>query len=1027
MDLSNTDETDRSTSSPHVSLIIPAFNASSTLAATLESVQRQSFTDWEAIVIDDGSTDDTAQLAEAFSEHDPRIRVLRQPNQGVAATRNTGIAQAAGTWLLFLDSDDIILPEHLSDLVAALAASPEAGASFAGWWYETPDGRRMPSTHRPTSGDLFTGFARSALFAIHACLVRRDLVERAGGFDTSMKTCEDWDLWQRVARLGTYFARTRGDTAIYRMRPQSLSRDAEQMLVDGLRVIEMGFSRDPRVIDPAPRHARGEARGDPRENQICMVCWVAAEVLGLAKDARDMLRHVPPSSNVSIDPKYVAECIFEAAVIVRCLAPSDWIWLWDETGPHVIEFLEALEQRIEMPALTTRSLRILERLIVQAARIPAPLTIGGTHAVAVEVTAPIEDIDVPAGVDRLHLAIALEGDRIGDVVLPVYSPRVSADLIADAIAAKCAWRILDRFFATTIYPHLVIRGDERVTRVYRDSSLLLETPADPAIDLRGTIHDHLGWTIFLQEIWDQPAWNEERFYDVDTIEATTAPAVELAGRDWIGVELSRDPPDIVTERPARIVLSVAGIAIGALDVVPAGSMIGAQRLRAAITGAGGLELCRACVREGLLGRPLSGPPLRQRLRALADSRPTVRQINEDARTPLVAGHIRTAPDPALAGVPACFVRRQAAPSLTSVSRLMPIPSRAASELRHLTRDRSEIVLGCDDGGDVWYAPDIIPLVHGRTRASGTRARALDEPSHPGNDAGIIQPNETPAPYQQPALRPRSAVATMRRLARRLSSTSSRSTATTKKQPRTEDADPDALVIDDGRLPVLMYHRVSATGATDTARYRVTPRGLEEQLAYLRDAGYRSVHLDELQQALESRKPLPGKRVMLTFDDAYVDFAETAWPILRRYGFDATLFVVSGYTGGTNEWDRRLGEELELLDWDALRDLRAAGVTIGAHTDTHPHLTSLPSREIACQAARSRRGIEQQLGAPVRAFAYPYGDRDELVERIVGSCGFTLGFTCVSKRLHVHDAPLSLPRIEVEGSDDLATFARKLTY
>src|SRR4029079_791503 len=114
--------------------------------------------------------------------------------------------------------------------------------------------------------------------------VRRDLVQQAGGFDASMKTCEDWDLWQRVARLGTRFVRTNGDTAIYKMRPYSLSRDTEQMLADGLRVITMGFSADPRVSDPAPQHARGEVKGDPRENQICMVCWVAAEVLGLAQD-----------------------------------------------------------------------------------------------------------------------------------------------------------------------------------------------------------------------------------------------------------------------------------------------------------------------------------------------------------------------------------------------------------------------------------------------------------------------------------------------------------------------------------------------------------------------------------------------------------------------------------------------------------------------------------------------------------------------------------------------------------------------
>lgn len=232
-------------------------------------------------------------------------------------------------------------------------------------------------------------------------------------------------------------------------------------------------------------------------------------------------------------------------------------------------------------------------------------------------------------------------------------------------------------------------------------------------------------------------------------------------------------------------------------------------------------------------------------------------------------------------------------------------------------------------------------------------------------------------------------------------------------------------VHDGRIPVLMYHRVSKTGANNTARYRLTPEALEGQLAYLRDAGYRSVNADELTQSLESRRPLPGKRVLLTFDDAYVDFADTAWPLLQRYGFGAMLFVVSGCAGKTNEWDHALGEVVPLLGWDALRKLQAAGVTIGAHTVTHPPLTGLSPRDVANEATRSRRMIQRELGTPPLAFAYPYGDRNEAVEQIVGSCGFTLGFTCRSDLLHVHDAPLSLPRIEVEGNDDLATFINKL--
>ncbi|MEX1158405.1 MAG: polysaccharide deacetylase family protein [Thermomicrobiales bacterium] len=228
------------------------------------------------------------------------------------------------------------------------------------------------------------------------------------------------------------------------------------------------------------------------------------------------------------------------------------------------------------------------------------------------------------------------------------------------------------------------------------------------------------------------------------------------------------------------------------------------------------------------------------------------------------------------------------------------------------------------------------------------------------------------------------------------------------------------------MPVLMYHRVSPTGASNTARYRVTPDAFEEQLAYLREAGYQSVSVDELTQSIESRRPLPGRRVLLTFDDGYVDFAEHAWPLLRRYGFGAILFVVSGCAGGTNEWDRRLGEELPLLGWDALRELQAAGVTIGAHSVTHPPLTGLSPRAVAHEAAQSRRVIQDELGAPIQTFAYPFGDRDETVERVVGACGFTLDFTCRSYLMHVNDAPLSLPRIEVQGNDDLATFVRNLT-
>ena len=1001
---------DRLGAVPLVSIIIPAFNAELTLAETLESVQQQRYRGWEAIVVDDGSSDATVQVGQSIAERDPRIRVLQQPNGGASVARNTGIAQARGVWLLFLDADDIILPDHLANLVAAAEANPRAGASFSSWAYMTPDNRRMAGHPSPESGDLFSGFAYTALFAIHACLVRRDLVQQIGGFDSSLRTCEDWDLWQRVARLGTTFVRCDGETAIYRMRPHSLSRNIEKMLADGLRVVETGFSEDPRVCNPAPAHKFGSTRGNLREMQIYLTVWVASEMLGLGVDARDVFRHIPSVIGASIDPPGLANCIFNAVVLTRCLVPADWPEIWPEVQPNLIAFLDELEARTEAPLLTARTMRLLERRVIEAVASPAPIAIGGTHAMTIEVTAPVEDLHLPCGVERLLLTVTLDAERIGDIELPVLSGPISRHLLADAIAERFSWQILEGFFSRTIYPHLTIQQAGHVLQVRRGDDVLLEQQADEAADLRATLHERLGWAIFLQELWNRPGWLTENFYDPDAADAGSHETIEMAGREWIAVEVSREPPRIVTDRPVQVIPTVAGLAQGAIEVSPSGRAISPQQLRAAISLAGGLDLSRACVREALIGRPLDGPSLRQRLSALAGERHPARQINDDARAPLVAGHVRI-DDPA--GSAPIYARREPAPSLTATSRLALVPAGTADGLQLVSSVPPETLIGGHSEADGWYVPEIIALAGQSDQRSPAVAA---EPV-----VVLSQVNVRRRPQRSSA-----AVKAMRRVARKAGLVPPRVESRPAPQAQELVAQPEQAIVNHGLVPALMYHRVAPTGAKNTARYRVAPEAFEEQLASLREAGYQSVGVDELTQAIVTRRPLPGRRVLLTFDDAYIDFAEYAWPLLRRYGFGAILFVVSGLTGRTNEWDRRYGEELPLLGWDALRELRADGVTIGAHSVSHPPLTGLSPRAVAYEAAESRRAIQHELGTPVQAFAYPYGDRDEAVERIVGSCGITLGFTTRSYPMHINDAPLSLPRIEVQGNDNLETFVRNLT-
>jgi peptidoglycan/xylan/chitin deacetylase (PgdA/CDA1 family)/SAM-dependent methyltransferase len=228
-----------------------------------------------------------------------------------------------------------------------------------------------------------------------------------------------------------------------------------------------------------------------------------------------------------------------------------------------------------------------------------------------------------------------------------------------------------------------------------------------------------------------------------------------------------------------------------------------------------------------------------------------------------------------------------------------------------------------------------------------------------------------------------------------------------------------------QLPILMYHSVSANGPSDLARYRVSPAAFEEQLRYLRDSGFRSVTLEQWRLAMEAKRPLPGRAVLITFDDGYRDFLTEAWPLLAQYGFSATVFLVAGKIGGTNEWDKQYGQELPLLGWEEIRALQKQGIEFGAHSMSHRPLMELSIEEVVREAVRSRTTLERSLDTHIRAFAYPYGASDGAIHHLVGACGYTFGLTCRPGPSKFHDSHLALPRIEIEGEDGLKEFAAKI--
>ncbi len=200
--------------SPLVSVVVPAYNCASVIGEALESVCRQTYAHWEAIVVDDGSTDETRA---ALAPYMGRIRYFHQVNQGTAAARNAGVRQARGELLAFLDNDDIWLPEKLALQVRVLQGSPECGLVFTDGKTFTSGGVRQESVisnrldgwidaHR--TDDLLVAkgcLLKSLLFSneissASSVMVSRSCFDRAGGFDERIAIADDYDLWLRIAR-----------------------------------------------------------------------------------------------------------------------------------------------------------------------------------------------------------------------------------------------------------------------------------------------------------------------------------------------------------------------------------------------------------------------------------------------------------------------------------------------------------------------------------------------------------------------------------------------------------------------------------------------------------------------------------------------------------------------------------------------------------------------------------------------------------------------------------------------------------
>ncbi len=229
------------------------------------------------------------------------------------------------------------------------------------------------------------------------------------------------------------------------------------------------------------------------------------------------------------------------------------------------------------------------------------------------------------------------------------------------------------------------------------------------------------------------------------------------------------------------------------------------------------------------------------------------------------------------------------------------------------------------------------------------------------------------------------------------------------------------------VPILLYHAFGGPGERPS-RYILPIARFSGQMRFLHLFRYHVISLEEFIGYCQSHRPPPPRTVIITFDDGYSDNRRLAYSILSRYRFPATMFLVSGQLGSANRWDRQ-GELAGrgLLSCSDAREMSAAGVHLGAHTRSHPCLTSQSPEQAWDEIDGSRRDLQDVLGIPIPSFAYPYGEYNADVQAMVERSGFRIACTVDAGLNTLVTSPYALRRAEVYGTDAWPRFLLALWF
>ena len=986
-----------------LTFVIPAFNAAATIHDTLASLIAQSRTDWNALVVDDGSSDTTSAIVAELSASEPRIKFMRTPHLGVCGARNAGLAAVLSEWVCFLDADDRVRTNYVERMLAA--ARGGADLVYCGYDRVTETGELLQRSSDPSFERLgFACVGRYCPVAIHCVVARTRLLADLGGFDPALEVCEDWDLWQRAARTGIAIRMVAEPMAIYVARDSTLSSNHARMLRDGLKVLQRGHAADPRVPHPAPAFAAGlDPAGLPAQ-ALYLAAWCAAAEVGAGRDGLPLLLAVAEQSVAGVDLDTLGEVIAKGLVVGSRQPSTRLVDHLQSIKPQLMVMLEWLSTKLEGAGAERALQYAVESCLLDFAGTPDLRHLDLTCRLALDVRT-LRTLDIPDDRDLVIVDLMANARHLGTMKLGSFGGVTAVALAEAAIETLGPWRFIQQ---TQVWqqPHFwrEAAGDmlrearavgsyarhtrsirhlgarTRATAVLKRAALNLYTPAPaPETVPKGTARAS-GPALEPPAHTDGPASHQ----------ASASPA-----QIWENVFAAPDPWQYASDYEQQKYQY-------SLDLLPEGPINQALELACA---EGHFTLQLASRVQSLIAADISPTAIaraRQRCAGLTNIEFRVLDLTRD-------------PFPQSQDVIFCSEVLYYLDGLRAIAAV-------ARKLRDALAPGGELIMANhfllkDDltsTGFDWDQDYGAKVLHEQFLATpGLHlARSLVTELYRIDVFGRSEPGQAHPPPQ------------VRRaeLGCTLQTALKRNIVWGGALARRREVEHERT----WTVPILAYHRIATDGPEALQRWRVSPAQFDQQLRLLRAHGYHAITSADLIAARRSGRPLQGRPVLITFDDAYLDTATQAWPILQSNDFTAEVFVVTDRVGTEASWDAAYGPCAPLMDWDTISALHAQGLRFGSHLASHTPAPNLSSKDLLAEARRSRQALMDHLQTDIPSIAAPYGAVDNRFIQACKMAGYQLAYSCDSAIARLSPPKFIFPRLEIDGSWPPEHFASVLS-